>query len=1006
LWVFLILSAGSAHAQNGLQLSVADGSALALAPGSVGSRPVQLLNTGAGPVTARLRPDLPSGWSLLIPPPSVVLEAGGRASQLLTFTVPSDTASGPYEIRLTTDSEGVEPLVLPVDVLARPQVSAEWLSEPDLVRAGSRIEATLRITNTGNAATEWVIGARSSLALPVDVEPGGLTLEAGKSASITVRVGTSDDITNRLTHVATVAISVLGGNAPLRQLSLTTDIYPSRASSRRQTEGTLPATLTTTATSEDGTHAAQVTFRIPETELEGRLVEALIRIPDARQQSTFSQPDRYAFRLASPGWSLKLGDHNWDATDLLEVGSLGFGAGGDYRMGRFRTGGFVQRSRRIFPEQQQAFAFASMAVRDNLSMGVNALAKRTYEEGQSASIGLMWEPGVQMFSAEVAQGWFGDETGRAAQVDMTLQHKQSMVTLQAEAADDGFLGAIRGARGGALSTRVVLSDGLRWTTQARVRERRYDLGEAGRATQTFGLGRTALTLLRSRDRYRASWTVSAQGQINNNTLTSLRREEQAIESRLTLNRRRFGVNALVRRGQSEDPSRTALDPYLASQVSLFGTRRSLSINTSVSWLDGPTFYNPVDQQRVNIGVNLGWDNGRGSRVTLGGLHSEDRLSASQSFSMADARIEHEFSFGHLLTLRARTVRTAYETSIRNASVSASWSIPIGIPVPGMGPERAVLPGRVVDAETGDPVVGARLSMGRFDTTTDEEGRFTIRIEYAELQYLTIDRASIGFGRRPLAAMPMAIDPAMIPPEGIEIPVVRSSEVTIQVAVDTGTGGQRESALNTALGEEDKAGVLVEIRSAHDRLRRVTDRDGRARFPDLVPGVWEAFIVGASLPPETVSRPDTLQLELMAGEASEGVMTIAPERREVRLVGSGGVSLSGGIRAVESVGLSVEREEPTDDTPRVQPPVEGADPASGLPATHTVVEGETLYRLARRYYHGSHLHWIRIWEANRDRIAHPDVIVPGQKLEIPPAGALTPAEKQALKARQQSQDSGS
>lgn len=999
LFVLLTVPSDLARGQEALTLSVADEAPLTLAPGSVGSRPILLSNSGQGPVTARLRLDLPTGWSMLIPPPSAVIGAGERISQLLTFTVPSDAASGRYEIILETDASESNRLILPVDVPARPSVAAEWMDQPDLVRAGNRIEATLRVTNTGNATTVWDFDARSSLSLLTQVEPASLELGAGESGSIRVMANTRDDITSRLTHALSVSISVRSANTPLRRMTLSTDIYPTRVTSRQRSEGTLPAALTAVATSEDGTQAAQVSFRIQETEFKGRLVEALVRVPDLRQQSTFAQPDRYSFRVASPDWSLKLGDHNWDATDLLEIGSLGFGMGGDYRTSRLRSGGFVQRSRQVFPEQQQAFVFTKASVRDNLTVGLNALAKRSFEEGESASLDVAWEPGEQFFQAEIAQGWFGDEGGRAAQMNMVLQRKGSMMTLQAEAADDGFLGALRGARGGSMSTRVEFNRGIRWTSQARVRERRYDLGEAGRATQAVGLGRTALTLNRSRDQYRSSLTVTAQGQLNNNSLTDLRREETALESRFTLNRRRMGINALARRGQSKDPSRPSLEPYLASQLSVFATRRSLSINTSVSWLDGPTFYNPVEQQRVSIGVNLGWDSGKGSRLTLGGLHSEDRLRPEQSFGMADLRFEHEFPFGHLLTLRARTVQTAFDTSIRDGSLSMSWSVPLFIPVPGSGARRQEIPGRVVDAETGAPVPDARINLGQRSATTDGDGYFSIRFDGEATGYLSIDRASIGFGRRPVESMPMAVEPALIAPEGILISVVRSAELTVQVDVDTGTGGARQSALNTALSDDDKAGVLIEIRSPHDRLRRITDRSGQARFPDLVPGTWKAFIVGASLPPETVSRPDTVQIDLEPGLPGEGLLTIAPERREVRLVGSGGISLSGGIRPSGAVSISLEREDAETGDEAEREDVEAERPESveddGGERSHTVVDGESLAQLARRYYSGSTLHWIRIWRANLGTLPDPDLVRPGQVLTIPPLGSLTTVERQAL-----------
>ena len=51
------------------------------------------------------------------------------------------------------------------------------------------------------------------------------------------------------------------------------------------------------------------------------------------------------------------------------------------------------------------------------------------------------------------------------------------------------------------------------------------------------------------------------------------------------------------------------------------------------------------------------------------------------------------------------------------------------------------------------------------------------------------------------------------------------------------------------------------------------------------------------------------------------------------------------------------------------------------ATHTVVNGDTLWDLAEHYY-ANPFDWRRIWEANRTQIGDPNLILPGQVLSIP------------------------
>jgi nucleoid-associated protein YgaU len=57
------------------------------------------------------------------------------------------------------------------------------------------------------------------------------------------------------------------------------------------------------------------------------------------------------------------------------------------------------------------------------------------------------------------------------------------------------------------------------------------------------------------------------------------------------------------------------------------------------------------------------------------------------------------------------------------------------------------------------------------------------------------------------------------------------------------------------------------------------------------------------------------------------------------------------------------------------------PAAAEPRTYTVVAGDSLSKISKRFY-GSANQWRRIFEANQDQIKNPDLIHPGQVLRIP------------------------
>ena len=58
------------------------------------------------------------------------------------------------------------------------------------------------------------------------------------------------------------------------------------------------------------------------------------------------------------------------------------------------------------------------------------------------------------------------------------------------------------------------------------------------------------------------------------------------------------------------------------------------------------------------------------------------------------------------------------------------------------------------------------------------------------------------------------------------------------------------------------------------------------------------------------------------------------------------------------------------------------PAADATQTYTVVAGDTLSKIARKFY-GQANNWNKIFQANKDQIKNPDMIRAGQVFKIPP-----------------------
>ena len=68
-------------------------------------------------------------------------------------------------------------------------------------------------------------------------------------------------------------------------------------------------------------------------------------------------------------------------------------------------------------------------------------------------------------------------------------------------------------------------------------------------------------------------------------------------------------------------------------------------------------------------------------------------------------------------------------------------------------------------------------------------------------------------------------------------------------------------------------------------------------------------------------------------------------------------------------------------PALQTAQSSGQAASGSLQTYTVKSGDTLSKIAKQYY-GDAGQYMKIFEANKDKLTNPDQIKPGQELKIP------------------------
>lgn len=132
-------------------------------------------------------------------------------------------------------------------------------------------------------------------------------------------------------------------------------------------------------------------------------------------------------------------------------------------------------------------------------------------------------------------------------------------------------------------------------------------------------------------------------------------------------------------------------------------------------------------------------------------------------------------------------------------------------------------------------------------------------------------------------------------------------------------------------------------------------------------------------------------DLKVEDAGDGRIRVtgtasSQEEREKIIIAAGNVD---GVAQVEDdieivwIDPPKAGEAPSAAPPTLQPP---APPKAETPSQfHTVERGDTLSAISKRYY-GAAGKYMRIFEANKPMLSHPDKIYPGQVLRIPPLDA--------------------
>lgn len=970
--------------------------------------------------TLRIQPRVthPAGWHLVTPETPFDMAAGARDLRIVRVSVPADATPGRYWIVLTPIPDDARvPLradSIAVHVRAYRRIDVALVDAPRRIAAGSTYVATFAVRNAGNV--EEVVGVRiaSGDDLPVSPDSVVLRLRPGASEPLRAVVRTEGARTRHLLHRLGLRVATIGRDSALAVTAASLVELVPRETAPAPRFHRLPAevSLRRVDVRNGVSGAPDAVFYTGELRARGMLTEGghteldlLLRGPQPEALVAFGERDEYRLGLRSPHLDLHLGDQSVVLSPLTESGRSGFGASGRITAGRLTLGGFTTRSRwgSVLFDDSRRGGFATARLTDHSTLGVTYLSRRGTDAGSLWSIGGTLAPvaGTQVY---VEYGAGAGTTGRGTANMITLAGSYSRLgfTVQHLAADAEYPGSVRGtsydgasawlriwrrlAIHGQLSDRSGSLPSL--TATIADRQQRMEGGIAYASAIAADYVRT--------EHGGGSLFLGSGG------------VEESLRLRTSLRFRALTFGGFAERGQFRNSGPAAMwRPFERDgvQVALApGTR--MSYGAALDRYAGSSLYAPWAQDRVsatfNATLRLSHD---ATRIGFLARGVRDGAMSSLQSGTLDATVEQRLPFGHEVSARVR-LRTFSGVSALDQSVAEfSYRVPLGIPVSHSRASARIV-GRVYDVETGRGVANVLVRAGGRAILTDGAGRLLLTGMLPGVQYVELDRGSIGLDRVTTQENPLPVKATSEGTARIELGVVRGARVSGRVEVfdAPAVGAQRAGAALERVG--GLQGAIVTLTSGRETVRRLTDGEGRFGFEDLRPGRWTLRVEPAMLPPEHTLEQAVYELDVAPGGTATIAARVLPRKRAIHIIVQGELTArAGDSTAVAHLRPAGEAAPPATlaDSSRRRVGAAGraahAPPARRRTIRHryTVTAWDTDLSSIAGFVYGDSALWPKLWVANRHQLRSPYRLRAGQQLLVPDAAPLTAEETAARDA---------
>jgi len=885
LTLLALLSCGAeARAQSAVSLRAARADAVTIDAGDVVTSAFIARNVGPDTARVRLRLEVPRGWSALAAGDPMKVAPAGKELILASVSTPHSTAAGRYLIRAGLDVGAMDSLV--VIVRARRGMDVLPLDVPGWVLAGAPFSVRFLVRNRGNLTAHVRLDGWSVQGVRCRTEPDAAVLEPGATVVVSVIGVATASLVRTVDDLVELRANERDDATVRAAAASRTTFVPRNASGPDL--ATVPVQLVLRAAGAPS-GVSPIVAEGGGLLADGRTSVAFSATAATNRRSQFGFGDAESYRLLvqNDRWHIRLGDHGYGLSPLLTDGLVGVGAEAGVQTPALDAAVYAERPRWMPTPATEIGARLGMPAAWPVRLygagltrlGADREAVRVGAFGVDAPLPLNGALGL-----EAARSDSGGTPGIAGRLHAVGRSDAWSYSLNALRADPGFAGRLRGATTADASVEAHPMSRLTLSLSASGRDWRPPLLPNAPFDQRFsnvtataawaGVLSLEYGTLNRRDRTNDSITVDGV--------------QRSLRASTSLRWRGLGATVSAERGIVDDAMTRLHSDYTMLSVSLradlgaagvlsaYGTRssgRTLSSGASGVLSSG-----------ANLQLHFPWSmevflSASAQRASLG-----DYDGSGAWLGQADARIDHRFTSGATLGLRAHALQRAAVFGTPNArGLFVEYRVPLRMPT-GPSRERGRAVGVVLDAATGQPFAGALVRLGNEAAVTDAHGRVSFRGLAAAVHRVELNATRPAAGALLVGDVEVDTRAGGDKPVQFSVAVARGAEVRAIVRLFDFAGTTVSTRGDSIVDAGVMPNVLVALEGARDTLWQASDERGRLDFGRVPPGNWVLRVRSGDVPEHHAFAVERMALDVRPGEQLNVELRLLPQRRTVTFVG--------------------------------------------------------------------------------------------------------------------------